>query len=255
MSLPFLAKKPIDLPPIVSVELIQITDKTNIPFAPKAKKIIEKIKEKEKKLVSEQAPPKKVKKIKPDSVPMPDEKPEKYRNGFFVTWLGNMRSQKRPELFVELAQRIDSKEIKFVLAGKLPSDKTLRKHIIKSVKSLDNLYYAGNLSYGDAISLAGKSSILVNTSTHEGFPNTFLEAWSQYTPVFTLGVDTDNVISTKGVGKVCIDVEDLSRSIMSYSRNKSKLAKIGKKARLLVEDKYDIKKTTRSLLEVFKKSC
>ena len=48
MSLPFLAKKPIDLPPIVSVELIQITDKTNIPYAPKAKKIIEKIKDKEK---------------------------------------------------------------------------------------------------------------------------------------------------------------------------------------------------------------
>ena len=62
MSLPFLAKKPIDLPPIVSIELIQITDKTNIPFAPKAKKIIEKIKEKEKKLVSKQAPPKKNKK-------------------------------------------------------------------------------------------------------------------------------------------------------------------------------------------------
>ena len=76
-SLPFLAKKPIDLPPIISVELIQITDKTNIPFAPKAKKTIEKIKEKEKKLVSEQAPPKKVKKIKPDSVPMPEDKVKK----------------------------------------------------------------------------------------------------------------------------------------------------------------------------------
>ena len=43
MSLPFLAKKPLDIPPIVSVELIQIAEKTNIPFAPKAKKIIEKI--------------------------------------------------------------------------------------------------------------------------------------------------------------------------------------------------------------------
>ena len=73
ISLPFVAKKPIDLPPIISVELIQITDKTNIPFAPKAKKIIEKIKEKEKKLVSEQAPPKKVKKIKPEAIPMPDK--------------------------------------------------------------------------------------------------------------------------------------------------------------------------------------
>jgi len=40
MSLPFLAKKPIDLPPIISVELIQIAEKTNIPFAPKAKKIL-----------------------------------------------------------------------------------------------------------------------------------------------------------------------------------------------------------------------
>ena len=79
MSLPFLAKKPIDIPPIVSVELIQITDKTNIPFAPKAKKTIEKVKEKEKKLVSEQAPPKIVKKEKPDAIPLPDKKVEKVK--------------------------------------------------------------------------------------------------------------------------------------------------------------------------------
>jgi hypothetical protein len=77
MSLPFLSKKPIDLPPIISVELIQITDQTSIPFAPKAKKIIEKVKEKEKKLVSEQAPPKIVKKQKPDAVPLPNEKIDK----------------------------------------------------------------------------------------------------------------------------------------------------------------------------------
>ena len=77
MSLPFLSKKPIDLPPIVSVELIQISDQTNVPFAPKAKKIIEKVKEEEKKLVSEQAPPKIVKKEKPDAVPLPDEKIDK----------------------------------------------------------------------------------------------------------------------------------------------------------------------------------
>ena len=79
ISLPFLTKKPIDLPPIISIELIQITDQTNIPFAPKAKKIIEKVKEKEKKLVSEQAPPKKVKKIKPDAIPLPDDKVDKIK--------------------------------------------------------------------------------------------------------------------------------------------------------------------------------
>ena len=49
VSLPFLAKKPIDLPPIVSVELIQISDKTSIPYAPKARKIIEETKKKKRK--------------------------------------------------------------------------------------------------------------------------------------------------------------------------------------------------------------
>ena len=48
LSLPFMLREPIDLPPIVSVELIQITDKTNIPYAPKARKIIEDIKKKRK---------------------------------------------------------------------------------------------------------------------------------------------------------------------------------------------------------------
>ena len=68
-------REPIDLPPIVSVELIQITDKTYIPFAPKARKIIDKVKKEEKRVVSEQAPPSaKAKERKPDRIPMPDEK-------------------------------------------------------------------------------------------------------------------------------------------------------------------------------------
>ena len=77
LSLPFIAKKPIDLPPLISIELIQITDKTNIPFAPKAKKIIAKIKKEKDTLVSEQAPPKKVKKENPKAVPSPDQKMKK----------------------------------------------------------------------------------------------------------------------------------------------------------------------------------
>ena len=79
MSIPFLSKKPLDIPPIVSVELIQIAEKTNVPFAPKAKKIIEQVKKKEK-LVSEQAPPKKVKKTKTKTVVSPDQNNKKIEN-------------------------------------------------------------------------------------------------------------------------------------------------------------------------------
>jgi hypothetical protein len=78
LSLPFMNRKPVDLPPIISVELIQISDKTNIPFAPKARKVIEKVKEKEeKRIVSEQAPPAAKAKEKPDRIPLPKKKDKK----------------------------------------------------------------------------------------------------------------------------------------------------------------------------------
>ena len=122
MSLPFLAKKPLDIPPIVSVELIQITEKTNIPFAPKAKKIIEKVKEKEKKLVSEQAPPKKVKKTKtktvvsvdqnekidnktPDAIPLPEKTVKK-----IVTKKENKQNPDKLDIEVKQVSEFEKKE-------------------------------------------------------------------------------------------------------------------------------------------------
>jgi len=74
ISLPFMMRSPIDLPPILSVDLIQITDNTSIPFAAKAAKTLEKIKkEEQERVVSEQAPPSEKKKEKPDRIPLPDD--------------------------------------------------------------------------------------------------------------------------------------------------------------------------------------
>jgi len=74
LSLPFMLKSPLDLPPILSVELIQITDETSVPYAAKAAKTLEKIKKKEKeRVVSKQAPPSEKKKEKPERIPMPED--------------------------------------------------------------------------------------------------------------------------------------------------------------------------------------
>ena len=74
LSLPFMMRAPIDLPPILSVELIQITDKTSLPYAAKAAKTLEEIKKKEaERVVSEQAPPAEKKKEKPDRIPLPED--------------------------------------------------------------------------------------------------------------------------------------------------------------------------------------
>ena len=77
LTLPFMLRDPIDLPPIVSVEFIEIKDTTNIPYAPKARKIIEKVKKENERVVSEQAPPADIAKEKPDRISMPEDKKEK----------------------------------------------------------------------------------------------------------------------------------------------------------------------------------
>ena len=74
LSLPFMRKDPINVPPVIAIDLIQISEKTQLPFAPKAREIIEKIKEeKEKRVVTKQAPPKITPKEKPKAVPLPDK--------------------------------------------------------------------------------------------------------------------------------------------------------------------------------------
>ena len=144
LAFPFIAKKPIDVLPIISVELIEIGKLTNIPFAPKAKKIIEKIKKKNEKLASEQAPPKKIKKEKNKKVnldenkeikelaskktPTPENKIKKIKKEKLESVALPDKKKKNIKLKEEKKQK-PSKEIK--------KDKNLKKNIKKIKPSVE----------------------------------------------------------------------------------------------------------------------
>ncbi len=143
-AFPFIAKKSIDVLPVISVELIEIGKLTNIPFAPKAKKIIEKIKKKNEKLASEQAPPKKIKKEKNKKVnldenkeikelaskktPTPENKIKKIKKEKLESVALPDKKKKNIKLKEEKKQK-PSKEIK--------KDKNLKKNIKKIKPSVE----------------------------------------------------------------------------------------------------------------------
>ena len=155
LSLPFMIREPVDLPPIISVELIQISDKTNIPFAPKARKVIEKVKEKEKekRFVSEQAPPAAKAKEKPDRIPLPKKEDEKKE---LVKKKQNPKEVK-PEIRqaseFEKKEIIDTNEIAALIdKAKKESSKVEQKDDKLTQSSVKNSFATGlSLSEEDAL--------------------------------------------------------------------------------------------------------
>jgi outer membrane biosynthesis protein TonB len=71
ITLPFLIGK-VQAPLVISVDLIQIGDRTNIPYAPKVPDGEKTDKKTKDRVVTNQAPPKIVPKEKPDAVPLPE---------------------------------------------------------------------------------------------------------------------------------------------------------------------------------------
>ena len=144
LAFPFIAKKPIDVLPVISVELIEIGKLTNIPFAPKAKKIIEKIKKKNEKLASEQAPPKKIKKEKNKKVNLDENKEIKELASKKTPTPENKIKKIKKEKLESVALPDKKKNIKLKeekkkkpSKNKIKKDKNLKKNIKKIKPSVE----------------------------------------------------------------------------------------------------------------------
>jgi hypothetical protein len=144
IALPFVAKKPLDIPPLVSVELIQIAEKTNIPYAPKASKIIEKVKQENEKLLSEQAPPKKVKKDKKKEVQTDKKKNEISKLASKKTPTTEIKKDKLKKDKLDAVplpekekQKIQPKEEKKQKPSKVISDNNIKKLVETKKPILD----------------------------------------------------------------------------------------------------------------------
>ena len=78
--------------------------------------------------------------------------------------------------------------------------------------------------------IAGESAVLLSTSDEEGFPSTFLEAWTQGTPVVSLKIDPDHVIELAGLGAVCPDVNQVGILLADLVRHPERRDAIARRA-------------------------
>lgn len=133
---------------------------------------------------------------------------ENKETGYAALWVANLRRLKRAEWFIGLAQKLP--QYRFAMVGGV-SEQDYYDRIKAEVENISNLEFFGPQSLNAVNALLSKSKLLVCTSEFEGFPNTFLQAWSESVPVIST-VNPSGVITEYGLGKVVVDEDELLRT-------------------------------------------
>jgi glycosyltransferase involved in cell wall biosynthesis len=126
----------------------------------------------------------------------------------YIAWVGMLRQPKRPDILIEIARR--SPRVKFVVCGGATGHRSpsgFSQQIIEQFRELSNIEFRGQVAPVEAERVIAEAAVLLCTSDTEGFPNTFLQAWSHGTPVVSLHVNPDYVITQFDIGMVTKTVE------------------------------------------------
>lgn len=164
-----------------------------------------------------------------------------------VIFIGRLDKRKRPRLVFELAKQFP--EVTFHIVG-TSEEKQRYQYFLDLAKESPNIAMHGFLDNHEKKfdDLLSSSWILINTSSREGLPITFIEAASRNCAILSY-VNPDNFASKFGYHAKYLDFKEGLTKLLSSNSWKEK----GKKAHKYVEKIYDYDIALKTHIEVYKK--
>lgn len=165
-----------------------------------------------------------------------------------VAWVAQLREVKRPDLLSQIAGQLPT--IRFVVCGgstHYMSSPGYGERVGDALRALPNVDYRGQVPPDEALRVISDAAALLATSDEEGFPNTFLHAWSAGTPVISLRIDPDHVIERYGLGVVTGDVKGAVAAIRTLTEEPERRENIAARARRYVIDHHGEAAAVRAL--------
>jgi glycosyltransferase involved in cell wall biosynthesis len=114
-----------------------------------------------------------------------------------------------------------------------------------------NVEWLGPVPFEETLSWFDRAATLVNTSPegHEGFPNTFIQAWLRGVPVLTLGVDPDGVIREHDLGDVARDVDGLAATLSDLLADASGYARLAANVSAFARERFTVERVADCFLD------
>jgi glycosyltransferase involved in cell wall biosynthesis len=157
----------------------------------------------------------------------------------YVAWVAVLRQVKRPDVLIEIARKLPT--VRFVVCGgpsTFFSPPGYAEWILTALRAQQNIEFLGKVPPKQALQIIADAALLLSTSDIEGFPSTFLEAWSGGTPVISLKLDLDGIIEREGLGTIPGDVEHATADILALMESPQRRDEIAARARRYIAETH-----------------
>ena len=164
-----------------------------------------------------------------------------------ILWVGRIHPLKQPEMFLDLAERVPNEHFVMIV---MPDDvqEALWRRIQQRGVRLSNVTVYERIPWNEVSTHLGRAKLLVNTSTYEGFPNTFVQAALHGIPILSWAVDPDSVLSREGIG-ICArgSFDSLVASTRQMCASPDLQGQMGKRAQDYARRYHDLNHSAEEL--------
>lgn len=168
-----------------------------------------------------------------------------------ILWVGRSSPIKRPEMFIELAEK--NPDQSFVMICQRATGDDNYDQLCSNAAETKNLEFHKHVPFADIDGFFSRAKVFVNTSDSEGFPNTFIQACKSATPILSLKVNPDGFLDKFSCGLSCNGQSHRLSQGLEFMLEKDKYIELGHNARKYVEINHDITKIIKQYKEVFAK--
>jgi len=161
-------------------------------------------------------------------------------------WVGRLETEKRPELFLEIAQQLPHIDFKMIGAGKL-FDKLKKKS-----EKLNNFVMLGHVSHDELPKYYHEAKALIITSKYEGIPTIVLEAMTAGIPIISTDLEgVKELVEHLKEGYICDDVHELIEATLTIHEDESVQKSMGENAYKKIKQVYDHKKCLKRIQQIW----
>lgn len=168
-----------------------------------------------------------------------------------VLWIGRFSPVKRLELCLGVAALCP--QLQFDIVGDANNEGDYTRRLRELAAQRPNVTLHGRVPHAEVGRFYGRALAVLCTSAWEGFPNTFLEAWSRGVPTVST-VEPDDAISGHGLGAVRGDAAGLAEALRGLARDDAARQACGRAASAYFAEHHRLERTVRdfeALLEQF----